>query len=111
MSISRKIIEVKTTTTKHGVRPDIDLELGFNYKVLEYSADKSSAIVEIWASDVAELKPTERKNASAFGQFISSLAQKQSFIRLHPTHPKSPAIIGRISRGNTLEDTVVFDEG
>lgn len=101
--ISRKIIEVNTITDDNGIRPDIALEKGFNLKVLEYL--ENSAIVEIWSSDVIDLVFEERKNASIFGQFISELAKAKTFIRILPSHPESPEVIGEITKDEIIVDS------
>jgi len=98
--IHRKIIQIRSDIRLEDIEPP----RGLNFLVLDYENN----IIEVWCSDHPALKPEERVDSVKFGQLIKQLAP----IKMLDSHPKSPAIIGRILVHNPDTDIdEVVDEG
>jgi len=88
--IYRQIVVVKSGGSREAgnLEPDINLEPGFNLRVLEYWND-GKAVVEIWCSDNALLEDMA-KGRRQLADFTRDMEKLR-------THPKSPRIIGLLA--------------
>jgi len=90
------------------LRPDTDdLPRGVNLRVLEYLEAEGMCVIELWGSDVTQLIPEERCDATK----IEAYATHKGWMPPLTSHPKSPAIIGRITRIRPDGTEEVLDEG
>jgi len=97
MTIVRRIYKIPTLGSRvtGDLRPDIDdLERGINVLVLEYTDDETMCVIEVWGSDITDLPPEERCDITK----IEAYAARKGWTPPLTSHPKSPAIIGRIIR-------------
>jgi len=98
--ITRRIIQVKKEVRLEDITPP----KGLNFLVLDYE----NRIIEVWASDHPALKTDEQVDSVKFGELIKQLAPVKTLDR----HPKSPTIIGRVTRFNPdTKEEEVLDEG
>jgi len=88
--IYRQIVVVKSKGSREtgNLEPDINLEPGFNLRVLEYRND-GRAVVEIWCSDNA-LLGNMAKGRGELDDFTRDMEKLRS-------HPKSPEKIGTLA--------------
>ena len=105
--IHRKIVKIATEgSRKEGnLRPALARIRGVNMKVLEYSEDDKTAVVELWGSDHESLVPEEQCN-------MAKINQMPNILEVLPSHAKSPKIIGSqmISIERLKHDKAAIDE-